>query len=178
MAIYSSNTALEDKDCWQTPQWLFEALTLEFGFWLDVAANEQNALCPYFLTLENDALKSDWVSHGAIWCNPPYSNPKPWIEKAAEQCIKQNKAVVMLVPADQSTSWYSLALKSVDEIRLIVDGRINFIDPRTGKEKKGNSKGSMFLIWRPYSQPQARVTHVSKHRLIEIGESSLNGEAS
>ncbi|KLN45503.1 hypothetical protein AAY77_15710 [Providencia rettgeri] len=53
MAVYSSNTAPEDKDCWQTPQWLFEALTLEFGFWLDAAANEQNALCPYFLTIRN-----------------------------------------------------------------------------------------------------------------------------
>ncbi len=39
MAVYSSNTAPEDKDCWQTPQWLFEALTLEFGFWLDVTPN-------------------------------------------------------------------------------------------------------------------------------------------
>lgn len=70
MAVYSSNTAPEDKDCWQTPQWLFEALTLEFGFWLDAAANEQNALCPYFLTIEQDALQNDWVSCGAIWCNP------------------------------------------------------------------------------------------------------------
>ncbi|NHX34189.1 phage N-6-adenine-methyltransferase, partial [Escherichia coli] len=86
-----SNTAPEDKDCWQTPQWLFEALTLEFGFWLDAAANEQNALCPYFLTIEQNALQSDWVSRGAIWCNPPYSKIKPWIAKAAEQCTKQNQ---------------------------------------------------------------------------------------
>lgn len=169
--VYSSKTPVEDKDCWQTPVWLFDALTLEFDFWLDAAANEQNALCAYFLTLEQDALKNDWVSYGAIWCNPPYSNLKPWIEKAAEQCVKQNKAIVMLLPADQSTSWYSLALKSVDEVRIITDGRINFINPKTGKEKKGNSKGSMFLIWRPFIAPKATVTHVSKNRLIELGAS-------
>ena len=84
MAVYSSNTAPEDKNDWQTPQWLFEALTLEFGLWLDAAANEKNALCSYFLTPMQGALTCDWVSHGAIWCNPPYSNIKPWIAKAAE----------------------------------------------------------------------------------------------
>ncbi|EKT55486.1 phage N-6-adenine-methyltransferase [Providencia sneebia] len=177
MAIHSSNTAPEDKDCWQTPQWLFEALTLEFGFWLDAAANEQNALCSYFITPEQDALNSDWVSHGAIWCNPPYSNIKPWIIKAAEQYKKQNQPIVMLLPADKSTSWYSLALKTVDEIRTVIDGRINFVDPNTGKEKKGNSKGSMFLIWRPFVEPKAHGSHVSKNRLQEIGKSILGEEA-
>lgn len=176
MSVYSSNTRLEDKDCWQTPSWLFEALTLEFGFWLDVATNEQNALCPYFLTLEQNALKSDWISLGAIWCNPPYSEIKPWIVKAAEQCSKQHKPIVMLLPADQSTGWYSLALKSVDEVRIIVDGRINFVDPNTGAEKKGNSKGSLLLIWRPFVEPKALVTHVSKNRLMKIGKTIL-GEA-
>ncbi|MEY0440792.1 phage N-6-adenine-methyltransferase [Providencia rettgeri] len=173
MAVYSSNTAPEDKDCWQTPQWLFEALTLEFGFWLDAAASEQNALCSYFLTIEQNALQSDWVSRGAIWCNPPYSKIKPWIAKAAEQCTKQNQPIVMLLPADKSTSWYSLALKSVDEVRTIIDGRINFVDPNTGKEKKGNSKGSILLIWRPFVEPKAIGTHVSKNRLMEIGNAIL-----
>ncbi|OVD74212.1 hypothetical protein UQ32_27490 [Escherichia coli] len=38
-----SNTPAHDKDCWQTPLWLFDALDIEFGFWLDSAASDKNA---------------------------------------------------------------------------------------------------------------------------------------
>ena len=62
-----SNTPAHDKDCWQTPLWLFDALDIEFGFWLDSAASDKNALCAHWLTEADDALNSEWVSHGAIW---------------------------------------------------------------------------------------------------------------
>lgn len=64
-----SNTPAHDKDCWQTPLWLFDALDIEFGFWLDSAASDKNALCAHWLTEADDALNSEWVSHGAIWNN-------------------------------------------------------------------------------------------------------------
>lgn len=62
-----SNTPAHDKDCWRTPLWLFDALDIEFGFWLDSAASDKNALCAHWLTEADDALNSEWVSHGAIW---------------------------------------------------------------------------------------------------------------
>ncbi|EFQ8888166.1 phage N-6-adenine-methyltransferase, partial [Escherichia coli] len=101
-----SNTPSHDKDCWQTPLWLFDALDIEFGFWLDSAASDKNALCAHWLTEADDALNSEWISHGAIWNNPPYSNIRPWVEKAAEQCIQQRQTVVMLVPEDMSVGWF------------------------------------------------------------------------
>ncbi|EFH6687414.1 phage N-6-adenine-methyltransferase [Escherichia coli] len=165
-----SNTPAHDKDCWQTPFWLFDALDIEFGFWLDSAASDKNALCAHWLTEADDALNSEWVSHGAIWNNPPYSNIRPWVEKAAEQCIQQRQTVVMLVPEDMSVGWFSKALESVDEVRIITDGRINFIEPSTGLEKKGNSKGSMLLIWRPFISPRRMFTTVSKAALMAIGQ--------
>lgn len=110
------------------------------------------------------------VSHGAIWNNPPYSNIRPWVEKATEQCIQQRQTVVMLVPEDMSVGWFSKALESVDEVRIITDGRINFIEPSTGLEKKGNSKGSMLLIWRPFISPRRMFTTVSKAALMAIGQ--------
>lgn len=64
-----SNTPAHDKDCWRTPLWLFDALDIEFGFWLDSAASDKNALCAHWLTEADDALNSEWVSHGAIWNN-------------------------------------------------------------------------------------------------------------
>lgn len=45
MIKHKSETPKEVRDCWQTPLWLFDALDIEFGFWLDSAASDKNALC-------------------------------------------------------------------------------------------------------------------------------------
>ncbi|BET96480.1 hypothetical protein TCT1_26640 [Xenorhabdus sp. TCT-1] len=81
-----SNTPKQFRDLWQTPLPLFLALDLEFGFYLDAAADAQNTLCAHYLTERDNALECDWVSHGSIFCNPPYSNITPWVEKAAIEC--------------------------------------------------------------------------------------------
>lgn len=46
---------------------LWTAGSIEFGFWLDSAASDKNALCAHWLTEADDALNSEWISHGAIW---------------------------------------------------------------------------------------------------------------
>lgn len=166
----ASNTPAEHKDRWQTPVEIFDALDLEFGFYLDAAADERNALCSQYLTEQDDALSRDWTSYGAIWCNPPYSAPPPWIRKAGEQCRIQKQPVVMLLPADTSTGWFSEALQSVDEVRFVTDGRIGFINAGTGKPgKNGNSKGSLLFIWRPFIKPRCMFTSISRDELILTG---------
>ena len=45
------------KATWKTPQSLFDELDVEFGFQFDLAADETNAKCDRFYTLEDDALK-------------------------------------------------------------------------------------------------------------------------
>ncbi|MBT0375829.1 phage N-6-adenine-methyltransferase, partial [Morganella morganii subsp. morganii] len=107
------------------------------------------------------------------WCNPPYSNIRPWVEKAAEQSRMQNQPVVMLVPEDMSVGWFLEALKTVDEIRVITGGRINFVNPVTGEEKNGNSKGSMLLIWRPFITPRRLSSFALKQELEAIGNQYL-----
>src|SRR5699024_10245635 len=87
-----------------------------------------------------------------------------------EQVIQQRQTVVKLVLEDMPVGWSSKALESVDEVRIITDGRINFIEPSTGLEKKGNSKGSMLLIWRPFISPRRMFTTVSKAALMAIGQ--------
>ncbi len=168
-----SHTPPEHKDRWQTPIEIFSALDVEFGFYLDAAADKNNALCARYLTEQDNALAVDWESYGAIWCNPPYSEIKPWVEKATQQCRAQNQPIVMLIPADTSVSWFSLALKSVDEVRLITDGRISFINAGSGKQVNGNNKGSMLLIWRPFIKPRCQFTTVSRDELISIGAEAL-----
>lgn len=171
---FASTTPSEHKDRWQTPLEVFTALDLEFGFYLDAAADHQNALCARYLTEADDALSAEWESYGAIWCNPPYSAITPWVEKAAEQCRAQHQLVVMLLPADTSTGWFSLALATADEIRFITDGRLSFINAGTGKPgKNGNSKGSMLVIWRPFIKPRGQFTTVSRDVLINAGADYL-----
>ena len=43
-----------EKDYWETPQSLFNALDSEFHFTLDVAASDQNAKCKRYYTKESD----------------------------------------------------------------------------------------------------------------------------
>ena len=47
--------------------------------------------------------------------------------------------------------------ESVDEVRIITDGRINFIEPSTGLEKEGKQQRLQLLIWRPFISPSTDV---------------------
>ena len=49
-----------EKDYWETPQSLFNALDSEFHFTIDVAASDQNAKCKRYYTKESDGLQKDW----------------------------------------------------------------------------------------------------------------------
>lgn len=164
-----SKTPKNERDYWQTPIEIFNALDREFGFWLDAAASESNALCAHYLTELDDSLNSEWASYGSIWCNPPYSDIGPWVEKAAEQSRAQSQAVVMLLPADISTGWFISAMQSADELRLITGGRVQFVPASVTGMRKSNPKGSLLFIWRPYITPRHIITTVSLDELKRIG---------
>ena len=117
----------------------------------------------------DDSLSSEWASFGAIWCNPPYSDIGPWVDKAAEQCRKQTQPVVMLLPADISTGWFSSALESADELRMITGGRIQFVPASITGKRQSNPKGSVLFIWRPFIKPRHIITSVSLAELKRIG---------
>ena len=77
--LKSSNT-----DDWETPMDLFNSLNDEFGFTLDVCADEHNHKCPRYYDKTMDGLSKNW--YGEIcWMNPPYGRSiSKWVEKAAE----------------------------------------------------------------------------------------------
>lgn len=110
---------MENKDDWGTPWWLYKALNAEFRFHKDLCANAANAKHSNYYSLERgeDALKLPWSISG--FCNPPYSNQKPWVEKAIEERDKWANATVMLIMADTSTSYFTLCAQEADEIRMI-----------------------------------------------------------
>jgi len=51
---------MSEKNNWETPQELFDALHAEFGFTLDAAASDENHKLPRYYTAETDGLSQDW----------------------------------------------------------------------------------------------------------------------
>ncbi|UZV39648.1 N-6-adenine-methyltransferase [Trabzonvirus APT65] len=144
---YDSNTPLDIRDLWQTPQEVFDFWNRVDQFTLDVAASDHNHLVQDYLTKEDDALSLDWSESN--WCNPPYSDISSWVDKAIEQVWKGNYTV-MLVPSNIDTRWFSSALDCERcRIAFYTGKRIHFIRADTGEQIKGNPRGSMFLIFDP-----------------------------
>ncbi|MGL4468409.1 MAG: phage N-6-adenine-methyltransferase [Plesiomonas shigelloides] len=165
-----SNTPESIRDLWQTPKQVFNALNGEFNFACDVAASDKNKLCAQWITEEHNALQVDWseiedVKWGYVWCNPPYSKIMPWVQKAIEQ-QKQGVGTVMLVPADMSVGWFNEARMHCQEVRVIVGGRLAFVNADTQKPVGGNNKGSMLIIFRPHGFEECRVTFVERDNLM------------
>lgn len=86
-------------DEWATPDELFRGYNWEFGFTLDAAARAHNSKLPAYC---QDGLADSWVGE-RVWCNPPYSQILPWVEKAA---ARQADVAVFLLPVRTGTDWW------------------------------------------------------------------------
>jgi phage N-6-adenine-methyltransferase len=89
----------------ETPPELFDPLNEEYRFTLDVAAAPHNAKTPRYFTLQDNGLEQSWAGE-SVWCNPPYSDIRPWVEKAwAEH--DRTRVIVMLLPANRTEqAWW------------------------------------------------------------------------
>lgn len=177
-----SNTPAEFKDCWATPPEVFHALNAEFCFVLDAAASANNFLCNRYITEEQNTLETDWRKAmpsfpGYAWLNPPYSNPMPFVQKAAKENEINQVGCVMLLPSDTSVGWFKEAIKTASEIRFITGGRLAFINAQTGKPVSGNSKGSVLIIWHPYPRTHCEMTTVERDELMAFGAKTLKRAA-
>ena len=114
-------------DIWATPQDFFNNLNAEFNFTLDPCALPDNAKCSKFYTPEQNGLKQDW-SNETVFCNPPYSDIKNWVEKAYNEA-KRGAKVVMLIPARTDTRYFHEFIYGQHEIRF-VRGRLKFGDQK------------------------------------------------
>ena len=91
----------ERKQDRRTPRDFFAGLHAEYGFTLDGAATKKNALLPRFCTSRK---AHDW-SGERVFCNPPWGNIPPFIERAANADL-----AVLLVPARVNAKWFHRAL--------------------------------------------------------------------
>lgn len=169
------------KQNWQTPPNIFAALNAEFEFAADMAADDENHLCPIYFTEQDDSLSFDWLQAVSIgdyvWLNCPYNNPLPWVEKVSQEA-KKGIGVVMLLKLDTSTKWYGLCRRTSQEIRLITGGRLHFVDPATGEKAGANNFCSILAIWHPFANGRFQYAEVTKGRLESMGDLILEEKES
>jgi phage N-6-adenine-methyltransferase len=105
--------ATSNKDSYETPQDLFDALNSVFKFDLDLCATSRNAKTTYWC---GDIFDSFWDKHkeafNTAFMNPPYSKPGKFIERALELKFK---TLVMLLPVDCTTEWWKLLTLVVND---------------------------------------------------------------
>lgn len=136
---------------------------------LDVAADEESHWAPKWFGIAQDGLIQSWlypVNHFGpwrIWCNPPFSDIAPWLERAwrfyGAMKFKPNFTMAMLLPANRTEQpWWQ---EYVEQWR---DGRhpdlvphTHFLPTRVRYGHPGNPKGiragsppfaSVLLVWR------------------------------
>ena len=135
-----------------TTQAVFGPLDERFRFTVDVAASEENAKLDRYFDREADGLSRSWAGE-RVWCNPPYSDIRPWLEKA---WAEQAELVVMLLPANRTEQgwWQDLVEPYRDQqgSRLrteFVRGRTRFL--ALGALEIGPNErppfGCVLLIW-------------------------------
>ena len=106
---------------WETPDWLFLPIDKAVGgFKLDVCGTPENKKAPKVWTEQQNGLVQPW-DPGWNWCNPPYSDPLPWVERA----LSVNGHTCMLTNCDTSTAHFSLAHAQA-HIIVFLTGRVRF----------------------------------------------------
>lgn len=101
-------------DDYYTPAWVFERMGITFD--LDVCAPPSGI--PWipatkYYTKADDGLAQEWV--GRVWMNPPFSSPKPWVER-----FVAHRNGICLVPVSTGP-WYRLLWDSTAEMVLFGD---------------------------------------------------------
>lgn len=124
-----------DVDDRATTAEVFGPLHARYNFSIDVAAAEHNAKCEQYYDVTADGLAQSWARE-TIWCNPPYSDIRPWVEKAWAEWHARIRphAIVMLLPANRTEQgwWQDLIEPYRDSPRTpltveFLPGRIRFI---------------------------------------------------
>lgn len=96
-------------DSYATDKWLKSI----FSTWFDP--------CPLDDEWKTDGLSIEWPSQTFV--NPPYSNPKPWVQKAITEA-KRGKNIAMLLKHDSSTEWYRILHEYAGSHFLLINERL------------------------------------------------------
>ena len=86
----------------RTPTDIWERLSKEFDFTIDVCSSEENHLLPRYYTKEQNGLEQDWTDE-IVYCHPMFDM---FIGKWAEKAYNSKCKTVMLLPASTHTRYF------------------------------------------------------------------------
>lgn len=104
-------------DEYYTPEWVYSPLG---KFDADYCASDGSTIGVRNYTKSDDGLQMEW--RGFVWCNPPFSNKEPWIDK-----MKMHANGIMLLPASVSTPWFAELASHCGHV-FFVGRKVNFIN--------------------------------------------------
>jgi len=130
MDLNNSTTPEAERDLAQTPPLFVRAVETYFGFKfeLDVCCLAKTAKCEAFYSLTDHYVDSLIVPWGRFnWCNPPYSDISPWVEKAKAEAENGNVSC-LLIPDKPEVGYTRLARSAADTV-VHMPFRLNFLRP-------------------------------------------------
>lgn len=156
-----STTPLDERDEWRTPAWLYAWAVERFGpFDFDLAASDANALCDRYFTRREDSLRQGWCAHASrAWCNPPYSDVRPWIEKAIDEA-QSGLASTWLIPAFRGDVYHAEHTQRYAAEIVLISPRVAFIGA-DGKPKAGNTGGNMLVHFNGQPAPPDHLARIT-----------------
>lgn len=118
------------KQDYRTPSAFLDAVKRYLSidaFDCDLAASPDNAVADLFLTEDLSAFDApSWkFGNGWNWCNPPYSDIRPWVERA-EYESHLGAATAMLIPASVGSNWWRDFVHNRARV-LLLNGRLAFM---------------------------------------------------
>lgn len=118
-----------ERDEWETPQWLFDELHVQYKFQADCCASKENKKTHFF---SDDFKASPFISTmKCVWMNPPFSKA----EEMFQHFFNTVESGVCIYRCDnmETKIWQDIILKNATWI-LIPKGRISY----EGKDGKGS----------------------------------------
>ena len=159
-------------DTWRTPPEVIEFIESKFSeIQMDLCSSDENKVCTSNINEDDDFLLDHWIESYVInlgdlaWCNPPYSNPLPFVK----QCIKWAKhgyAVAGILNFDSSTKWFVELVNANALIMPIIGGRISFSD-ENGVPAKGNNKPQFMFYLAPFLAQSVSTEYIHKSEIYK-----------
>lgn len=137
----------------------FAVLDRRFRFTVDAASSPSNRKCERHWTIENDGLAQSWAGE-RVYCNPPYSDIEPWIEKAWVE--KYAQLSVLLLPSNRTEQpwWQDWVEPYRDQTGSVLrveflPGRLRFLKPGQARIMPNERPrfGCVLCIWNWSCEP-------------------------
>jgi hypothetical protein len=189
-----------DRDTWRTPLWLAELVAAQAdplgveldpcghldqhvraeriavrGTWSELMQGHARLLpCRYIAVDCGIAyMREHPPTSGVVWCNPPYSDPAPWIEALLEL----EADALVLCNTSSSARWYQRAMRAADSA-LLFGRRIAFDGPR-GPVRGNRHDQTLFRLGHRWGHWTANlealgtivsVLRLGRYRVSKVGD--------